>query len=492
MLRPWDIHIRLRRSSQTPMYLQIVHALINEIRRGRLGSGAALPGSRELAESLNVNRKTVVQAYAELAAQGWVLTEATRGTFVSAQLPTVESTDRDAAPGRIPDVPEFRVLGGAPRIPVVLPEPGTLVFDDGAPDSRDVPIAALARAYRRALWKLSRRGALNYGDPRGQALLRAAVSSMLNLDRGLSTTADQVCITRGSQMAIFLIARILAERGDTVVLEELSYQPAHESFRAAGAEVIAAGLDGAGLRVEELEAICRRRRVRAVYLTPHHQFPTTVLMPPDRRLKLFALAAQFGFAIVEDDYDHEFHFAHQPMLPLASADPYGRVVYIGSMSKLLSPSLRLGYVAAPTAVIDRMAAEITMIDRQGDPAIEVAVAELIELGELHRHTRKVLQRYRERRALMAQLLGDAFDDRVTFTLPDGGLAVWLRFDAGVDLTQLAQLARAERVQFMPSAGFSVNARPVPGLRLGFASLNETELRRAVQRLDAAYRRLALN
>ncbi len=177
MLRPWDIHIRLRRSSQTPMYLQIVHALINEIRRGRLGSGAALPGSRELAESLTVNRKTVVQAYAELAAQGWVLTEATRGTFVSAQLPVVESTERgEARPGRINHAPDFRVLGAAPRIPIVLSEPGTLQFDDGAPDSRDVPIAALARAYRRALWKLSRRGALNYGDPRGQAVLRAAVS----------------------------------------------------------------------------------------------------------------------------------------------------------------------------------------------------------------------------------------------------------------------------------------------------------------------------
>ena len=120
--------------------------------------------------------------------------------------------------------------------------------------------------------------------------------------------------------------------------------------------MIAVGLDAKGLRVDELEKICRRTRVRAVYVTPHHQFPTTVLLPPDRRLRLFALAAQFGFAIVEDDYDHEFHFSHQPMLPLASADPDGRVVYIGSMSKLLSPSLRLGYLAAPKALIDRAAA----------------------------------------------------------------------------------------------------------------------------------------
>jgi GntR family transcriptional regulator/MocR family aminotransferase len=232
-------------------------------------------------------------------------------------------------------------------------------------------------------------------------------------------------------MAIFISARILAGRGDTVVMEELSYPPARESFRSAGAEVVSIGLDAQGLHVNELEKVCRRKRVRAIYVTPHHQFPTTVVLRPDRRLRLFSLAAQFGFAIIEDDYDHEFHFAHQPMLPLASANACDQVVYIGSMSKLLSPSLRLGYMAAPKAVIDRAAGEVTMIDRQGDPATEAAVAELIDTGEIHRHTRRVLRVYSERRTMMAGLLREHFGSDIEFDLPDGGLAVWVRFKDGV-------------------------------------------------------------
>jgi GntR family transcriptional regulator/MocR family aminotransferase len=487
VLRPWNLRIIVRRRSQTPVYLQIVHALIDEILRGRLSSGTALPGTRELAESLEVNRKTVVQAYRELEAQGWVQSELTRGTFISSHLPAVERIRRPA--GHMPDAPDFRLLGSAPVIPLQLPQPNALLFDDGAPDSRHVPVNALGRAYRRALTQLSRRNALSYSDPRGSVELRSAVSSMLNLDRGLSTMPEHICLTRGSQMALYLTARILATRNDTVVMEELSYPPARESFRCAGAEVAAVGLDAQGMRIDELERICRRKRVRAVYITPHHQFPTTVLLPPDRRLRLFALAAQFGFAIVEDDYDHEFHFSHRPMLPLASADPGGRVVYVGSMSKLLSPSLRLGYIAAPTAFIDRAAAEIMMIDRQGDRATEAAVAELIAIGEVHRHTRRVLKVYAERRALMDRLLREELDGHIEFDLPDGGLAVWARFRPGVDLVRLAELARHERLHFLPGSAFSISAQPVQGARLGFASLDAAELHRAVQRLRLALTKL---
>jgi GntR family transcriptional regulator/MocR family aminotransferase len=486
VLRPWDFKIIVRRQSLTPVYLQIAHALIDEIRRGRLSTGTALPGTRDLARSLEVNRKTIVQAYEELAAQGWVNSEQTRGTFVSSHLPVIEQPREPAGPlAGMAAAPDFRLLGGAPEIPVQLPQPDVLQFDDGAPDTRLVPVNVLARAYRHALVRRSRRNALAYSDPRGALELRTAVSSMLNLDRGVPTTPDNVCLTRGSQMAIYVTARILATRGDAIVLEELSYPPARESFRCTGAEVVAVGLDAQGMRVDELEKICRRKRVRAVYVTPHHQFPTTVLLPPARRLRLFALAAQFGFAIVEDDYDHEFHFSHQPMLPLASADPDGHVVYIGSMSKLLSPSLRLGYLAAPKALIDRAAAEILMIDRQGDPATETAVAELIAIGEIHRHTRKVLKIYGERRALLAQLLRDELSDQIEFDLPQGGLAVWVRFRAGVDLLRLAELARGVRLQLLPGAAFSLTAKTVQGARLGFASLDPDELRRAVQRLGAA-------
>ncbi|HVA35572.1 MAG TPA: PLP-dependent aminotransferase family protein [Stellaceae bacterium] len=491
MLRPWPFKIAIRRGGRMPVYLQIAYALIEEIRRGRLAPGSALPGTRELAENLGINRKTVIDAYDELIAQGWGKADRTRGTFVSSELPTLEENDgRPGLPTRhMPDRPDFRLVGTAPNIPAFLPEKNLLAFDDGAPDTRQVPVVPLARAYRSALSRAAQRNELGYGDPRGSLALRVAVSTMLNIDRGLSTTPDNICLTRGSQMAIYLAARILAGPRDPVVMEELSYPPAREAFRAAGAQVLPVGLDASGMRLDELESTCRKTRVRAVYVTPHHQFPTTVLLKPDRRLRLLALADQFGFAIVEDDYDHEFHFVHQPMWPLASVDPWGKVVYIGSMSKLLTPSLRLGYIAAPKAFIDRAAAEIMMIDRQGDPATEHAVAELIADGELHRHTRKAMRLYAERRLLMAKLLMERFPGRIEFSLPDGGLAIWVKFTEKVDMAQLVAAAHANGVKIQPGGHFAIGGKPIRAARLGFASMNATELgtatRRLRQALDAA-------
>lgn len=486
MLRPWEFKIVIHRNSKAAVFLQIAHSLIDEIKRGRLSPGAALPGSRELAQSLDINRKTVIQAYAELEAQGWVTSEKTRGTFVSAHLPEIGTGDREARrKARIPERPDFRLVGSAPNIPLLLPEKNMLVFDDGAPDTRQIPVDALARAYRNALGRRMGRGRLGYGDPRGSVELRAAISNMLNMERGLTTTPDNICLTRGSQMAIYLAARILAGAGDAVVMEELSYPPAREAFRFAGAEVVPVALDAQGMRVDELEKICRKKRVRAVYVTPHHQFPTTVLMKPDRRMRLLALAAQFGFAIVEDDYDHEFHFAHQPMLPLASADMSGKVVYIGSLSKILSPSLRLGYLVGPKSFIDRAASEIMMIDRQGDPATEGAVSELIDSGELHRHTRKVMKLYGERRDYFAGLLKSLFAGGIDFTVPDGGLAFWVEFK-DTDLDRLAAAALQHGVAILPASAFITTPRPVHAARLGFASMDQMELKKATQRLYAAF------
>jgi GntR family transcriptional regulator/MocR family aminotransferase len=316
-------------------------------------------------------------------------------------------------------------------------------------------------------------------------ILRQAISTMLNLDRGLSTTADTICTVRGSQMGIYLAARVLAGPGDAVVVEKLSYPPAREAFLAAGAEVLTVGLDAQGVRLDELEAACRRRRVRAVYLTPHHQFPTTVLLPPERRMRLLLLAEQFDFAIIEDDYDHEFHFTHQPVLPLASADRWGRVIYIGSLSKLLTPSIRIGYVAAARAVVERIALEAALIDRQGDPATETAIAEMIEAGEVRRHTRRVLKVYAERRQVFARLLTQSLGGLAEFSLPDGGLAVWLGLADRVNAARLPAAAADLRLRLYSGAAFSADGEAVQGVRLGFARLNTAELTQGVSRLRRA-------
>jgi GntR family transcriptional regulator/MocR family aminotransferase len=483
MLRPWDLAIVLDRNSATPAWLQIANAMAEAIQRGRLAPGSALPGTRDLAARIGVNRKTVQQSYDELVAQGWLTAEPTRGTFVSAELPVMNghATPEAAMPGGA-DPP---LRGRAPALVIALPRPGVLSFDDGAPDTRLMPAELVARAWRRALLDASRRNGLGYGDPRGSLALREAVAAMLQADRGLHCTADNICITRGSQMGIFLAARLLAEAGDRVAIDALSYPPAREAFFSAGAEIVSVGLDEHGMVLEELEAHCQAGSVRAVYVTPHHQFPTTVVLPQQRRILLQTLAEKYGFAVVEDDYDHEFHFSHRPMLPLASMHGFSRLLYIGSLSKLLSPSLRIGYLVAAPSVIARAGAEICLIDRQGDPVTEAAAAELMVSGALKSHTRKVLRIYAQRRECLGEGLREELGGRASFTLPPGGLALWVNFAEDIDVPALAAAGLRHGVGIFPGQAFATNGHKTNGVRLGFGSMDETELREAVRRLKRA-------
>ena len=485
MLRPWKISLteRVDRRRSIPVYQQIVQALIHDIQRGRLLPGTFLPSSRELATTLGVNRKTIVIAYDDLIAQGWLASDGTRGTIVSSSLPELIP---QPLPILHPDTgledasPEFKIRPAADPLSVFV-ENTRLTFDDGAPDARLLSPEVLSRAYRTALRQAVRGNWLGYGDPRGSPVLRETIANMLMTHRGLVASADNICITRGSQMAIFLAARILVRPGETVLVEALSYSPAWQAFRAAGASVVGAKLDDNGLDVEDVERLCRRHKVRALYLTPHHQFPTTVSLTPQRRLRLLDLASQFGFAVIEDDYDHEFHFEQQPLLPMASYAPR-RTVYIGSMSKLLLPGLRIGYVAAAPDVIRLMANETVIIDRQGNVPTELAVAELIQSGELHRHARKALQVYLGRRDAFARLLVENFDGIIDFKVPDGGLAFWITFRDSSVLDAIEKSTPGRGVHFLPSRSFAIAPYEQRGLRLGFASLNPDEAAEAVRRL----------
>ncbi|MBU2760214.1 PLP-dependent aminotransferase family protein [Acidithiobacillus sp. RW2] len=484
MLRTWDLIISVRSGSGT-VAGQIVQAIIEEIQRGRIAPGSALPGTRELAKILGINRKTVIVAYDELTAQGWLSPEKARGTFVSSEIPGKEIDALRTQGTHVAGQTDYPLSDSTPIVPLIFGKTGFLTIDDGAPDTRLVPVADLSRAWRKALFAASRRNQLGYGDPRGSLNLRQQVLAMLSNERGLSAETDNVCLVRGSQMGIYITARVLIRPGDVVVVEELSYPPAREAFRCAGAEVVSIKLDENGMCVDELETLCRRKHVRAVYVTPHHQFPTTVLMPAPRRLRLLALAEQFGFAIIEDDYDHEFHFTHRPMLPLASIDRWGKVIYIGSLSKLLSPSLRLGYLVAPETFIERAANQVALIDRQGDPVTEAAVAELMKNGNIRSHTKKVMKIYAERRIFLANLINKYLAKKITFNLPTGGLALWLQFDQDVNMLRLQQEVISQKLQFLPADSFSSLSQPVSAIRFGFGSLNEQEVHEAVLRLHNA-------
>jgi GntR family transcriptional regulator/MocR family aminotransferase len=279
-----------------------------------------MPGSRDLAKSLGVNRKTVVLAYDELVAQGWLTTEFRRGSFVSASIPYIFKPVVNANQ----NIESFMNVSTSSFLELVIDNEvsstNLIDFNDGIPDTRLIPFEVLSRAFRHALVSSSRANRLGYDNPKGALALRKSISTMLNMERAMHVDVDNICIVRGSQMGIFLAARLLTRPNDCVVFETLTYPPAREAFRSCGATILTVGLDEHGIRLDELEVLCRNNKIRAIYVTPHHQFPTTVMMTAERRLGLLMLADLYNFVILEDDYDHEFHFSHHPVFPLASVD----------------------------------------------------------------------------------------------------------------------------------------------------------------------------
>ena len=474
-------------SAQEPAFLRIARAVTADVQRGRLRPGARLPSSRALATTLGVHRNTVLAAYRELAAEGWIVTRPAGGTFVSSELPDTRprrfaraAVPRDEVPARA----GFD-LGPAPaRFDPPPPVLGVLALASGLFDLRLVSVAELSRAYRRALRRAGSE-LLGYGDPRGEPRLRAAVAAMLADVRGLAAAARSVLITRGSQMAIDLCAKVLLSPGDLVAVEALGYQPAWAALRGAGARLTALPVDDSGLRADALAALLQRERVRALYLTPHHQYPTTVVLAPGRRMEILRLAAQHRVAVIEDDYDNEFHYAGRPVLPLASADRAGVVLYVGTLSKILAPGLRIGFLVAPEPFVERAAAVRVTIDRQGDRAVEHAVAELLEDGEVQRHARRMRSVYTSRREALAEALTRQLGGAVSFELPAGGMAIWVKAADGVDVEAWSERAARHKVAFSTAKRFTFDGRPRAFLRLGFASLTETEIAEAVRRMKRA-------
>jgi GntR family transcriptional regulator/MocR family aminotransferase len=480
-----ELHLPLDRAADTALFLQIARRIADHVRRGSLHAGEPLPGSRELARTLGVHRNTVIAAYRELASEGWITPHAARGTFVSRELPdprprpfapppraTAKARERAPYPLRAGPRPWLQ-FGSAPG----------LALAGGRPDLSLVPARALARAYRRTLERRAR-AVLGYADPSGHPRLRAAIADLLVRSRAVPATADQVLVTRGGQMALALVARALFRPGDRVAVESLGYPPAWQAMRDAGATLIPIEVGLQGMDVDSLARVARRRKLRAVYCTPHHQCPTTVSLAPGRRMALLELARRHGFAILEDDYDHEFHYEGRPLLPLASADPEAHVIYVGTLSKVFAPGLRLGFLAAPRDVAERVAVHRSYLDLCGDPAIECALAELFEDGEVQRHVRRARRVYHSRRDAMARALRRHLQSVARFEIPSGGLSIWCTVPRGIDVEAWAARCARAGVRFHTARWFSFDGRPRPAMRLGFAALSETEIERAVQIMAA--------
>ena len=486
-MRKWRPLLKLEADTHQASYRKIAEGLVSAILEGRLPPGTLLPGTRVMAQLLNVNRKTVILAYEEAMTKGWLISESRRGTFVNAQLtpkPMPSAAQPSFAPPLLeqPVVPYFTHNA---QVVALQHRHGALFFDNGTSDHRLLPQAVLHRYYRHALRNSFASNTLRYGSEGTGYHLRCALADMLRNNRGLTVNAENICLTQGTQMSLYLSASLLLKPGDVVLVERLSYPPAWEIFRKLGAQLVTVDIDDEGCRTDQIDRLCREHDVRMIYLTPHHQFPTTVSLHAARRQHLLALAAQHDFCVIEEDYDHEYHFSGRPYLPLASDRAQRHVIYIGSLSKVLGSTFRCSYIVAPTDVIATLQRNAALMLGDADAVAQAMLADLINDGELKKHLRRVSKEYRARREVLQTCLHQAFGERIRVQEPEGGLALWVRFQEQTDVDLLVRTALDHGLVVRSGRQFSPNDQPENALRLGFASLDRDELHQATQRLAQA-------
>ncbi|RAJ73741.1 GntR family transcriptional regulator/MocR family aminotransferase [Chitinophaga dinghuensis] len=477
---PYKSFVSIDRQSTTAVYLQIANQLINAIQRGFLQAGTRLPGTRSFSELLQVHRNTIVAVYEELDAQGWVETRPNKGTFIIGKIDARPQKIRAATETQLVQYP--KVTGFSFRKSSLLDNPFEhaacdYIFNDGTPDIRLTQVAQLSSLYTANLKRKSNHKKLGYYNQDGSEFFKRNLSNYLNLSRGLHISNDNILITRSTEMSVYITAEILLSKDDIVLVGALSYFSVNMIFQKSGARIMPVPIDEEGIDVEAVRRICERHTIRMLYITPHHHYPTTVTLSAQRRLQLLELAAVYGFIILEDDYDYDFHYDKTPVLPLASADKNGMVVYIGAFGKSLAPGFRTGFIVAPEDLMGEMRKHLGIIDRQGDILMEQVLGEMIEEGVIHRYLKKSLKVYQERRDHFVAQLEEHLGDYMTFRKPAGGLAVWTQWKQPVNLLSLAKEC-AKNDLFIPKT-LLYQHKDLTAMRLGFGHLTTKEAQESI-------------
>jgi GntR family transcriptional regulator / MocR family aminotransferase len=472
-----------------PLHRQLYDGLRAAILAGRLAAGARLPATRVLAAELGVSRNTVLDAYAQLLAEGYVEGRAGSGTFVSRALPDDLLHVRAARP-EPPAAPVGRNLSrrgamlAATPVSIARDIGMPRAFRPGVPALDSFPFEIWARLMQRH-WRHPSAELLSYGDPAGYGPLRAAIAEYLIAARGVRCTPEQVIVVAGSQQGLDLAARVLLDPGDKVWLEDPGYIGARGALTSAGAEIVPVPVDQEGLDVSA--GIARCPTARLVYITPSHQFPLGVTMSLPRRLALLEWAQRAGAWVLEDDYDGEYRYTGRPLPALQGLDTENRSVYLGTLSKTLFPALRLGYLVAPIDLVDTFIAAKALADRHA-PSVEQAVlADFITEGHFARHVRRTRVLYAARQAALVEAAKSQLAGLLEVGPAEAGMHLVGYLPEGVDDRAAARRAAAHQVDTPALSAFALTPGQHGGLLLGYAAVSQAEIYAGVRRLAAALR-----
>ena len=491
---PYKTSIQFDRNCSQALYLQLSNQIIQLIKNQTLVPNTKLPGTRTLAELLNVHRKTIVACYDELLLQGWVESIPKKGTYIHRNLPLLQHQRLDDT-----EILNLKTHSGFSFYKSTIlgkkyskKKNDSIYFDDGVSDGRLTPVDEIARTYRRISSKKSVFEHLSYGSTYGNDTLRGVLVNYLNTTRGLHITKENVLITRGSQMGIWLSSQLLLQEDDVMVVGNTNYESANATFLYQKAKIEYVQVDEHGIKTDAIEKLCKRKQIKAVYVTSHHHHPTTVTLCAERRIHLLNLAKQFNFAILEDDYDYDFNYNHAPILPLASHDVNGNVIYIGSVCKTVAPVFRIGYLIASKEFVDEAAKLRRFVDRQGDALLELTFADFIKSGDLDRHIRKVMKIYEQRRDLFCKLLKDELGSFFQFEIPKGGMAVWVKLRADYSWETISKFGKQYNLEIGNWRSYDNVKSRHNSIRIGFAAHNEKEIHELISRLKKTIKSVDAN
>jgi GntR family transcriptional regulator / MocR family aminotransferase len=489
-----DFTIALDNQSSLPLHRQLYEELRRLILAGKLQSGRRLPSTRGMAKSLGISRATVTQSYEQLLSEGYLQTVIGSGTFVCSQLPD----DLLAAPlinsnTAMPAPPLVQLSSYGHNLlktdylalnnPELSKQKSLISFQYGAPALAETPLKQwrqlLSRHYR-----LSNREMFDYAsDSRGYLPLREAIASYLIQSRAVQCDADQVIIVSGSQQALELVTRILIEPGDEVAIENPSYLDAQRIFLTNGAKLLPIPVDESGIVVEKLLDYAAAK-IKLIYVTPSHQFPTGALMSLSRRLELLAWATQSGAMIIEDDYDSEFRYTGRPIPALQGLDR-GKVIYIGTFSKVLFPALRIGYLVVPKELVSVLTYAKRLTDRHSPMLEQQVLTDFINEGYLERHIRRMRKLYDQRRQVLIQALKKYFGNQVTILGENAGLHLMVQFHTDFSDQEVVAKAAERGVKLVTAQRYYLKNAGKSEFVIGYSNLSEEKISEGVFRLAQA-------